>query len=366
MKILIIKLGALGDVLRTTFVARGLKEKYGLQSQITWLTKQNAASLLLNNPYVDKIVTWEQRDVLLKEEYDLAIALDDEEEVCAFAAQWKEKTKRFQGAYQDNNGKRRYTKDVEQWFGMGILRPEEEGGKEKADVLKTANRKTFQEIYAKMFDINGTETKPLLFLTGEELQWEQEYFKQHHIPEKNKIIGINSGAGARWMLKMISKEKIAVVCRELVKNKKNTLLLLGGIDEEERNKAIKGMCPEENILFIKPTEDIRKFASMINRCDLLVTTDSLALHVGLALDKKTLAYFGPTSPWEIEMFGRGKKIYKESDCLCCYKKTTETNPSCIDRLMPEDIINPAEEMLAEILKRKTRSINSLWATEGCE
>ncbi len=343
----------MGDVLRTTFVARGLKEKYGTTCQITWLTKENAVSILVNNPYIDEMVEWMQRNILLTKEFDWVFSLDDEEEVCAFAAECKKKTKRFQGAYIDTDEKRRYTKDVEQWFGMGILRPEEEGGKEKADALKAMNRKTFQEIYTEMFGIrDACETKPLLFLTVKELQWGQDRIKQYQIPGKNTILGVNASAGTRWELKMMSEEKTAVVCKELAKNKRNTLLLLGGIDEEERNMVIKSMCPEENIIFIRPTTDIRKFASIINKCDLLITTDSLALHIGLALNKKTLVYFGPTSPWEIEMFGLGKKIYKESDCLCCYKKTTDKKPSCIDRLMPEDILKPAEEMLAGIRNEK--------------
>lgn len=344
MKILIIKIGALGDVLRTTFIAKGLKEKYP-HSAITWLTKENAASILLNNPFVDKIVVWEQRDALLKNDFDWLISLDDEEEVCAFAS--KIKTRKLQGAYRDSAGKRQYTPDVEAWFGMGILRPEERGGKKKADELKKLNRRTFQEIYAEMFDSKGVcETKPLLFLTVEELLWGKEYFEQYQIPEKNKIIGVNSGAGARWELKMMSKEKSATVCRELAKNKKNTIFLLGGLDEEERNKDIKSRCPEENIIFIRPTTDIRKFASIINCCDLLITSDSLALHIALALGKQTLVFFGPTSPWEIEMFGLGEKIFKESDCLCCYQQTTEKKPSCIDLVTTQDILKAVKKRLS--------------------
>ncbi len=344
MRILIIKLGALGDVLRTTFIAKGLKEKYQ-NATISWLTKKNAQEILTNNEYIDRIVTWDNRDSLLEENYDWVISLDDEEEVCAFARRIE--TKRLQGAYMEN-GKRKYTQNVDAWFGMGLLRPEEQGGKKEADRLKALNRKTFQEIYASMFDIKQvSSTRPVLNLTLEELQYGQSIVKNSSIPSTNVIIGINPGAGIRWELKMLSIEKTAAVCNELAKLPNVTILLLGGLDERERNQQIKKNCPGENVLFIEPTASIREFASIITLCNCIITADSLALHVSHALAKYTIAFFGPTSPWEIETFGTGVNIYKESDCLCCYKKTTEKSPSCIERISPEDLLHATHEYLQQ-------------------
>ena len=47
-KILIIKLDAVGDVLRTTCILQGLMEKYQ-DAHITWLTRKNAIELFKNN-----------------------------------------------------------------------------------------------------------------------------------------------------------------------------------------------------------------------------------------------------------------------------------------------------------------------------
>ncbi len=341
MKILIIKIGALGDVLRTTFIASGLKEKYA-RATIWWLTKEAAKGLLENNHAVDRIIVWGDRAVLLEEEFDWLISLDDEEEVCAFAS--KIKTKKMQGAYRDSTGKQQYTSDVEAWFGMGILRSEDRGGKQKADELKKQNRRTFQEIYASMFHLLATvDKKPILNLTNEEKKDGKRILESYGINKKKTIIGINSGAGSRWLLKLLSIEKTTAVCQALAKNKENTILLVGGIDEKERNEKIKEHCPEKNIFFIEPTADVRVFASIINCCDLLITADSLALHIALALGKQTIVFFGPTSPWEIEMFGLGEKIFKESDCLCCYQQTTEKKPNCIDLVTPQDILKAVEK-----------------------
>ncbi len=349
MDVLIIKLGALGDVLRTTFVAKGIKEKY-LQSEITWLTKENAKEILTNNPYVDAILIWEQRNLLLNREFDWILQLDDEVEVCEFAVQIK--TKRLQGAYLQEN-KRTYTRDIEAWFGMGLLRAEERGGKAEADRLKAANRKTFQEIYAEMFGIKECkDKKPVLKLTLEEFNNKQNIAEKAGIEKQNTVIGINPGAGIRWELKMLSIENTAAICNTLAQNPNNKIFILGGLDEAERNKKIKALCPNEHIMYIEPVASIRTFASIINVCNIIITADSLALHIAHALEKQVIAFFGPTSPWEIEMFGKGTKIFKESDCLCCYKKTTDKTSSCIERIEPHDIITPTQEMITSIEQKR--------------
>ena len=51
--ILIIKLGAIGDVLRTTSILQGLKDKY--ESKISWLTSAISYDILKDNGVIDKI-----------------------------------------------------------------------------------------------------------------------------------------------------------------------------------------------------------------------------------------------------------------------------------------------------------------------
>jgi len=54
-KILIVKLDAAGDVLRTTSILKPLKRKYP-DSYITWCTRQNSKELFKYNPLVDDVI----------------------------------------------------------------------------------------------------------------------------------------------------------------------------------------------------------------------------------------------------------------------------------------------------------------------
>ena len=81
--IIIIKLAALGDVLRTTCILEGLHKKYR-DASISWLTATTALCLLENNPLIDNVFAIEDSvsTKLLRESYDLVISLDDEATAC--------------------------------------------------------------------------------------------------------------------------------------------------------------------------------------------------------------------------------------------------------------------------------------------
>ena len=89
-KLLIIKLGysetldqeigkvpSLGDVLRTTPILWGLKEKYP-DSHITWLVAEQAEPLLHGNKLIDRILVWDQfvPFQIMREKFDILINLE--------------------------------------------------------------------------------------------------------------------------------------------------------------------------------------------------------------------------------------------------------------------------------------------------
>lgn len=76
-RILIVKLDAVGDVLRTTCILQGLKERWK-NSHITWLTRRNAIELFENNEFIDTALDCSSESLLQiqLEKYELVINLD--------------------------------------------------------------------------------------------------------------------------------------------------------------------------------------------------------------------------------------------------------------------------------------------------
>lgn len=337
MKILIIKLGAIGDVIRTTSILHGLKEKHK-NCGIDWVTKEESFDILKNTKLIDNIYLIDNSiDKLQKTKYDLIISLDDDYEACELAS--KINSKKIIGAYLKNN-QRTYTKDSSLWFDMGLL---SRFGKQKADELKAENKKTYQEIMYKILGLSYKKQEPILVLNKSELDFGRRFAKKNNIDKKDIAIGINTGAGGRWEDKKLSEEKTAELIDKLnnkikspetkvsgeLKNQRflsnAKIILFGGPEEKQRNEKIKKLV-KTKIIDAGCGNSLMEFASLVNLCNVLVTSDSLALHIGIGLKKKVVVFFYVTSAQEIELYGRGVKIIGRGKDYCSYKSECDYPP----------------------------------------
>ena len=82
---------------------------------------------------------------------------------------------------------------------------------------------------------------------------------------------------------------------------------------------------------------VRRFAALVGECSVVVTGDTLAMHMALALERPTIVPFGPTSSAEIEMYGLGEKLVPDMDCLVCYKETCDLVPACMDLITTDQV-----------------------------
>ena len=61
-----------------------------------------------------------------------------------------------------------------------------------------------------------------------------------------------------------------------------------------KNIRIKNLAGDK-VIDAGCDNSLMDFAALIGLCDILVTSDSLALHIGVALKKYVVTLFGPTS-----------------------------------------------------------------------
>lgn len=317
---LVIKLGAIGDVIRTTSILPGLKEKYP-QGNITWVTKNESLDILKNNNLIQNVVAIENiNNGFDYEKFDLIINLDDDYDACRLAAGIK--SKKLIGAYLKNR-KIAYTEDSSLWFDMGLI---SKYGKKKADELKAKNKKTYQEIMYNILGLNYKKQEPILVLNKKEIDFGKKFAKDNGIKNDNVVIGINTGAGGRWQDKKLSVEETAELIDKLNNKIGNAkLLLFGGPEEKERNEKIMQKIKME-IIDAGCDNSLMEFASLVNLCNVLVASDSLALHIGTALKKKVVSFYYPTSKNEIETYGRGIKIIGKGKDYCSYKTKCDNPP----------------------------------------
>jgi heptosyltransferase-2 len=338
-KILFIKLGALGGVLRATPFFTGLKEKYP-SSQLNVLTKSNALDLLKRNKCIDNLWIWEEKekDSLKKSKFDWIINTEDDAETCDFVKEMK--TLKFTGPYKNENNKISYTNDSSIWYDMGKI---SKFGLEKANELKKQNQRTYQDIYSEILELPRKNYSLVLNLTYQQEILTKEFRRKHNLLEKEILVGVNTGAGTNWPLKSISIDQTAELIKELQK-KNLEVVLLGGHNERERNLDILNKL-DYNVINASTENTLSEYISIINSLNVLVTSDTLALHIATALKKRIVSFFGPTSAEEIELYGQGVKIKPDTDCYCCFQKQRIKSVMCIDKIQTKDILNATLEQI---------------------
>jgi len=135
MSVLIIKLGATGDVVRTTPLLRRL------DGPVSWITAENNLALLEGIDREVRCVSWENRERVADTTYDLVINLEDDREMSRFLKELK--FKQLFGAYLNGDDRLAYTSDSRDWFDLSLISAY---GREEADRLKLFNRRTYQQL----------------------------------------------------------------------------------------------------------------------------------------------------------------------------------------------------------------------------
>ena len=339
MKILVIKTGALGDVVRTSFIAQALKYKYKKNSpEIYWLTSKNAKDLFINNPYVDYLLIKENISLkcLKKIRFDLIVNLEESEKLCKLTSLLK--PKKIQGFYYDFNLKKILpSSSAREWFNMSALGP-----KPQNDILKKKNKKTHRQILSEIIELKDYEKfEPFLRLTKNQRRIAENFRRRYNLLKSDLIIGINTGSADRWPKSLPIKKTIQLI-NKLYKKFNAKILLFGGPNEIQRNKEIlKSVnCP---IIDTGCGNNLLEFPALISVCNIFITTDSLGLHVALALKRKTICLVGPTSANELGMYGLGEKVVAKSPCVCCYKSDCKS----MEKINISEIIKKVSDLLKQ-------------------
>jgi heptosyltransferase II len=248
---LIIKLNATGDVVRTTALLRTL------QGPITWISARGNLPLLQGLRADMRVLAWEDREHAADTRYELAINLEDELETAAFAQRLR--PARVFGAMLTGSGSVSYSDDSSEWFDMSLV---SRFGRQRADELKLANRRSYQQM---IFAGLGAE------FTG------QPYMLPQPTPtDLRGDVAVTPVAGPVWPMKN-----------------------WGHYDALQRRLEDAGL--RVNVL-PKRASLLEHLGDIANhRC--LVGGDSLPMHLALGLGVPCVTIFNCTSPWEIHDYG---------------------------------------------------------------
>lgn len=341
INILVIKLDAVGDVLRTTCILSELKEKYR-DSEITWITRESALPLFENNHLVEHVLSYESTEAMLYtavQEFDLVISLDAARDSAVLASRVKAKQKIGFGL--DAKGHvYPFNKEGVGWLEMGAF-----------DQKKKANTRSYQDLMLEICGLSAAKKDISLVLSDGEKAFANDFVLKHPMMRKKLKVGINTGASPRWQYKQWTMDGFSSLIRLIIDKTDWVVLLYGGPHEVDRNAQLASIDPTR-IIDTGTGNSLRRFFALVSLCDVFFTGDTLALHVATALKKKVVAYFGPTSSAEIDSYG-GQiiKVQSDLDCLVCYKPRCDFEPNCMNSLTPGRMFSALESAIKSLSRR---------------
>lgn len=323
-EVLLINLDAMGDVLRTTALLPAIKRALP-DCRITWLTLPRALPLLQGNPYLDRALPFDlaSHDELLGRSFDLLLCVDKSGMAGGLANRIAATEKR----------------------GFGI---------DRRGNIVPLNAEA-EELYAlglddeRKFRGNG-KGEPQLLCEAMGFAWARDPYtlvlaEAERSPAPPRRFGFNTGCSPLYPLKKLSLDIQEAAIRRLSSMTGEPVLLLGGPEDAERNAELaRRLGPAAEATPVDA--GLRRGAAEVDRCEVVVTGDSLGMHLAIARGKHVVAWFGVTVPEEIDLYDRGIRLRADVGCAPCWKKRCDNQPLCVDRVEVDWIVQAAMDCLS--------------------
>ncbi|MBK8955183.1 MAG: glycosyltransferase family 9 protein [Saprospiraceae bacterium] len=260
-KILILRFSSIGDIVLTTPVIRCLKQQTG--AEIHYLTKSKFSELLVDDPHIDQLWTFENnwkeiKPALQNEQYDLIVDLH--KNMRSYGLSWALgcKTIRFDKL------------NFRKWltvFSKRIVLPQKHLVDRYFDALKP---------YGIYNDGKGLD-----------LHFKKQDLTVFKLPA-TYAVGV---LGATYYTKQIPRVK----WEEIIGTSKFPVVLLGGTNERSLGDDLTAVYPGKLINLCGQTT-LQQSAAVIQSCEYLITPDTGMMHIGAAFKKSMHVFWGNTIP----------------------------------------------------------------------
>jgi lipopolysaccharide heptosyltransferase II len=337
-RILVIKIGAIGDVILAVPSFRVIRNNFP-DAFIAVLTGIGSRHVLKRSPYIDDIILYDRKDgdsdikgvlkigaIVRRKAFDMS--LDFQNSRASHVIAWLGAIPQRFG-YSGRkfgffiNNRLNYLK-----MGVGPV-------EEQFRILKRAGINT----------IGGSKHLEM-WPSKEDFLYVDNFLKNEWVGESQVLVGINIGASwrtKRWPLKCFARLADMLAMKDI------RVVVTGSEEEINIANDLIDMARSKVINAVGETT-IMQLAALLKRCKVFVTSDSAPMHIASAMGTSFVALFGPTdSRRHFEPTERGVVIHKKVNCGPCYKSDCK-KVLCMERISVDEVFKAVMEKLED---RKT-------------
>jgi lipopolysaccharide heptosyltransferase I len=340
-RILIIKLGAVGDVIHTLPVLETLRHCFP-KAHIGWAVEGAAAPILEGNPALSELIPLDRKKL-------------GGVSGLVYFRRWLRslREKQFDTAIDPHNlfksGVIAYGSGASLRIGFQKLREGNFLFMNRRIQPAPRHRHAVQKYLSLLEPLGIRETQwvvrfPLAWRPQEEDRigkfWTAEGFDRPGV-KHDEVVAINPGAS--WPSKRWMPERYARVADRLVKERGIRILILWGPDERLLADRIARSMSEKAV--IAPETDLKQLTVLIKRCRLLVTGDTGPLHIAAALGVPTVSLFGPSDPARNGPYGQNHAVVQSPIPPATHWQKKESGDRWMKAISVEAVLEAAMKQL---------------------
>lgn len=350
-KVLILRLSAVGDVIRTLPAVKALRE-WSSSSYIAWIVEEPSEAFLKSQPEIDEVILFPRKrwtdgikslrkiGRTITEIWKFIFYLRGQrfDIVFDFHGILKSGLLSFLSGSPKRVGfDRRSSKEWNFLFSNIRVRLPE----------KKMNRfqRNFKLLNGIGLDVKRVNLK--LHIPEKDKGHIALFLNTLSHPLKKPCIAIHPGTSPKTFYKRWMFDRYAQLADRLVLELKATVMFTWGPGELEWVKGIQREMKEPSILSPR-TESLTQLGEIFRRCDLYIGGDTGPMHIASFVGTPVVIIFGPTDPQVNEPLGHHKKVRKDVECSPCRKRSCE-KLSCLRAVTVDDVFKAAREILGTFI-----------------
>jgi 3-deoxy-D-manno-octulosonic-acid transferase/heptosyltransferase-1 len=344
MKILIVKLSAIGDVIHTLPALNALRKRFP-GAHITWLVEKAAAELIDGHPALDRIIVSNRKQWL--KGLRTADALNHSRNILHFIRKLRDTHYDliidFQGLLKSGAlvGLARGTRKI--GFGRGMQR--DEGAYlflnecvPAADMNRHALERNLLLLRALGIVTNDIEYH---IPTGQDEQAAvADLLEKYGLDAHRRLVAVNPST--RWESKLWRRDRFAELADRIIDDFDAAVVFTGSAADRDLLASIITAMKHTAVNLAGRTT-LKELTVLYTKCALAVTTDTGPMHLAVAAGTPVVALFGPTAPWRTGPYGAVHKVVRtELKCSPCFKRQCPTR-ICMEQISVDQVMTAIHE-----------------------
>jgi len=344
--LIVSKFLGLGSIIQSSPMLQTLKRNYP-NSKLVFITSKANILILKHYPFVDEIIVLNDKNIfttlistiqilpkLLKMRNSFYFDLEIYSNFSAILNTLSFSRNRI-GFYRKDSNVR-----------MGIY----------THMMYFNNRVPISEVYLQMARLSGcTEIISSLYKFEIDENDTKNAQQKLNINDSNSIIIINPNASdlrieRRWE----TQNFVDLISKLKTKFPEKTYILIGSKSEKSYVDLIfNSIENKQNLINSAGKISLNELIAIINKADLIITNDTGPMHISFALNKKTIAFFGPTHP---NQYGNENAIcfYKNVYCSPCVHEfltpPCKGNNICVKNILVEEVFETCVNVIEKNIK----------------